>query len=31
MVIEIEYYKGDTLLYGAKVSFETLKNIQRLI
>lgn len=26
MVIEIEYYKGDTLLYGSKVSFVTFKN-----
>ena len=26
MIIEIEYYKGDTLLYGSKVSFEILRN-----
>lgn len=25
MTIQIEYYKGDTLLYGAKVSFQELK------
>lgn len=25
MVIEIESYKGDTLLYGSKVSFEEFK------
>lgn len=34
MVIEIEYYKGDTLLYGPKVSFEAfrsqVKTIERL-
>lgn len=26
MVIEIEYYKGDILLYGQKISFKELKN-----
>ena len=26
MVIEIEYYKGDTLLYGPKVSFIEFRN-----
>lgn len=25
MAVEIEYYKGDTLLYGAMVSFESFK------
>ena len=25
MIIEIEYYKGDTLLYGQKISYEELK------
>lgn len=25
MIIEIEYYKGDTILYGTKVSFEEFK------
>jgi hypothetical protein len=25
MVIEIEYYKGDILLYGQKISFKELK------
>lgn len=25
MIIEIEYYKGDTLLYGQKISFVELK------
>lgn len=25
MTIEIEYFKGDTLLYGEKVSFDELK------
>lgn len=25
MVIEIEYYKGDTLLYGQKISFKEFK------
>lgn len=25
MVIEIEYYKGDTLLYGPQISFEKFK------
>ena len=25
MIIEIEYYKGDTLLYGQKISFGELK------
>lgn len=26
MVVEIEYYKGDTLLYGTKVSFSEFVN-----
>ena len=26
MIIEIEYYKGDTLFYGPKVSFVDFKN-----
>lgn len=25
MIIEIEYYKGDVLLYGQKISYEELK------
>lgn len=31
MIIEIEYYKGDTLLYGAKVSFEEFKKQIKII
>lgn len=31
MVVEIEYYKGDTLLYGANVSFaEFVKQIDTI-
>ncbi|MCM1090231.1 MAG: hypothetical protein NC092_02915 [Butyrivibrio sp.] len=34
MVVRIEYYKGDVLLYGSKISFEEfklqMKNIENL-
>ena len=31
MIIEIEYYKGDTLLYGSKVSFQEFKNQMKTV
>ena len=31
MVVEIEYYKGDVLLYGPGISFETFKEQMRAV
>ena len=31
MVIEIEYYKGDTFLYGSKVSFQAFRSQMQTI
>lgn len=31
MVIEIEYFKGDTLLYGTKISFGEFKHQMKTI
>lgn len=31
MTVEIEYYKGDTLLYGERVSFNELKRQSKMV